>query len=82
MLSICIHFHITITLELLWLMFFSDSLHTSATGSSAYLLGEGQDVGEEPPATPLPLFIQEWLAIFTSWPAEHKAMALNGLISA
>lgn len=56
-------------------------MHTSAAGPSVYLLGEEHEFEEEQPATPLPQFVQEWLATFTSWPAEHKAMALNGLIS-
>ena len=46
-----------------------------------YLLGEGEDWEEEQPASPLPQFVEDWLATFTSWSAENKAVALNGIIS-
>ena len=58
-----------------------DPLCASAAGPSAYLLGEGEDLEEEQPATPLPQFIEEWLATFNSWSVENKAVALNGIIS-
>ena len=58
-----------------------DSLCASAAGPSVYLLGEGEDWEEEQPASPLPQFVEEWLATFTSWSAENKAVALNGIIS-
>ena len=59
-------------------LYSSDSL---CAGASAYLLGEGEDWEEEQPAVPLPQCVEEWLATFTSWSAEYKAVALNGIIS-
>ena len=45
-----------------------------------HLLAEGED-GEVEPATPLPQFVEDWISVFSGWTAEHKMIALNGLIS-
>ena len=60
----------------------SDFLCAGATMSPTYLPEGGEHCHEEQPTTPLPQFIEDWLHTFTSWPAEHKSLALNAIISA
>ena len=53
----------------------------------AFLLEEGEDSQQQQqqqqqqPATHLPQFIEDWLGTFTSWPVEHKTLALNAIVS-
>ena len=52
--------------------------------SSLFLENGGRTFSEEEeevePPQPLPAFLEEWLATFSGWSAEHKIMALDGLI--
>ena len=44
-------------------------------------LGSSEENTFTEPSPPLPAFIEEWLSTFSTWSAEHRLSALDGLVA-